>query len=186
LRKAFLRSEDNKEKILILKRLTDFINEEMAFITVLDSVERGDKVHNGDNRDWKLRASAIYLLGEKGKKLSEEKRLLILKKVVKQFKKENDPFILSVSAYTLSKLATDDPDQLSNHRLFNKRTISYLLCEKLLILKPYENELCLHLIEASIILNDPYTNLALMEIRKRKFHPVVLSRVKKAIQILKR
>lgn len=186
LRIAYIRSDDVQEKILLLKRLSDFLQNDLAFDTVIEAINEEKPSLRGGDQFWKLRASAIHFLGENGVTLSQKKRFIILKKTAQRFKIEKSPRVIAVSAFTLVKLAKDDPSTISTHRLFNKRTISYLLSDRLLQLKPNENYLCWALTKASIQLGDPNAFLALKEVRKKPFHPKVLVQIQKALQILKK
>ncbi len=181
--KAYFESQDTREKIVIMKRLSDFLEDHEAFKTVLKICERSS--YKGSPL-WKLRASAIYLLGKKGKKLEKEKQLVIQKRAVHIFRQDTNSRVISAAAFCLVNIAVDEPFVESSHSLFNKRTIAQLLAEKLLSLKPHENFLCWALTKACIQLNDSYVYLALKEIRKKPFQPNVLAELKKALQKLKK
>ncbi|MDH4128090.1 MAG: hypothetical protein OEV44_05015 [Spirochaetota bacterium] len=181
---AYYESKDLHEKMFLIKRLTDFLNDNDAFNTVIDAVnEELPEKGNGDLY-WKIRASAIYLLGEKAINLPNNKKIIILQNLVNRFKTDKKYLVIAASAFTLVKLATDNPNTKSDHRLLNKRTIANLFSDRILNLNHHENYLCWALSKASMRLGDPLTRYALIEARKKPFNRRVLSEIQKSINFL--
>lgn len=180
LRLAFQQSRELFEKIYFLKKLSKYLDNEEAFRTYIDVINTIPHSTQVDP-NWKLRALAIFLLGERGQSLSEDKQLTILKMVEQNFKRERNPRIIIASALTLIKLTQDETNIQSTHRLFNKRTITILLSNKMHSLTYTDNYLCWSLIKIALIHNDPYILYVLKELRKRPFKALVLQEIENAI-----
>lgn len=184
LRQGYLKTKDPRFKILYLKRMSQFLPDDLAYDTLFQVLSEEISSPKQKESFWKIRGSIIFFFGENGNNLPEEKKIRVVEEIIKHFREETEPYIISICAYSLVKLTTNESSYKSSHRLTKKRTITYLFSERLLELKSYENFLCSHLVEASVQLNDPELHTVLQEIRKRHFHPKVLEQIDKALKVL--
>ncbi len=185
LEKILHTSNDITLKIATIIRLCDFLDNDRAFQLVLNSVHQYRVSEFQHDIYWKIRTSAIYNLGKKSVKLSANKKIQIQSLAILLFKQDKNFFVIGASAHTMVRIATNINPNANVHRFFKKRTIANLFSERLLELKEYENDLCIILTKACIRLKDPQTYLALIEVRKKRFHPKVLVIVQNAIYYLK-
>ncbi|MDH5682148.1 MAG: hypothetical protein OEZ36_11210 [Spirochaetota bacterium] len=184
LLQALSRTSSSRQKTAIIIKLTDYLSQDKVLNRIILAIANHYPIKGKADMNWKLRAVALYMLGEKGQGLAGYQRLKIQQTAQYYFRKDPEARVLAAAAYTLVKLATDDANQLSDHRLFNKRTISYLLSERIVALEAQENYLCWALARASIRLGDSFTCHALRETKKKPFHRKVRIVVQDAINIL--
>lgn len=175
-----------QDRIAIAYRLCDFLENPTAFKHLINILEENRVINGQLEPNWKLKSIIVYQLGVKGQNIEENKRRIIQKTVLKLFKNSDKPRLLAASALTLSRLSPNPPGDTASSRLFNQRTISYALVEKMLTLTKNDNYLCWALCKASLINKDSYTINALNELKKLTFVPYVRKEIRKTIKLLEK
>lgn len=184
LLQALDRSRSIQDKTAIIIQLSNYLSQDKVLNRIILAIANHSPQKGKADRAWKFRAIAIYMLGEKGEKLSDVQQIRIQETARLYFRTDREDRVLAAAAYTLVRLARDDSKQISTHRLFNKRTISYLLSERIVSLKGHQNYLCWALTRASVRLGDSFTRHALRETKKKPFHRKVRVVVQDAINTL--